>query len=179
MQHEGFNLDDAVALLERTPASLSALLAGLPERWVRATQGDGNWSPYDVVDHLIQGERTNWMVRARHILAGEQRPFDPFDRMAPVTERQGKRVDELLATFAELRRENVAALVGMHLTSADLSRTGQHPEFGEVRLGQLLATWVVHDLNHMGQIVQTMAHVYADAVGPWRAYLAILQEREL
>jgi hypothetical protein len=178
MQPDEFNLGDALAILERTPASLSALLAGVPERWVRATHGDGSWSPYDVIDHLIQGERTNWMVRARHILAGEQRPFDPFDRMPQFTERQAKRVDELLAMFAELRRENVAALVGMNLTSADLRRTGQHPEFGEVRLGQLLATWAVHDLNHIGQIVQTMAQVYTDAVGPWRAYLAILQDRE-
>jgi uncharacterized damage-inducible protein DinB len=178
MDQEAFNLDDAVALLAQTPASLSALFAGVPERWVRATHGDDTWSPYDVIDHLIQGERTNWMVRSRHILDDKQRPFDPFDRMAAVTERQGKTIAELLATFADLRRANVAALVGMHLTSADLSRTGQHPEFGAVRLGQLLATWVVHDLNHMGQIVQTLAQVYTDAVGPWRAYLAILQERE-
>jgi hypothetical protein len=178
MHHDQFNLDDAVAILERTPASLNALLAGLPERWVRATEGDDTWSPYDVIDHLIHGERTNWMVRARHILAGERRPFDPFDRTTQFTESQGKSVGELLATFAELRRENVAALLGMHLTSADLSRTGQHPEFGEVRLDQLLATWVVHDLNHVGQIVQTMAKVYADAVGPWSVYLSILQARE-
>ena len=178
MQHDGFNLDDAVAILERTPASLSALLAGLPERWVRGTEGDGTWSPYDVIGHLIDGERTNWILRARHILAGERRPFEPFDRTAQFTESQGKSVGELLTTFAELRRENVAALVGMNLTSADLSRTGQHPEFGEVRLGQLLATWVVHDLDHVGQIVRTMAKVYADAVGPWSAYLSILQDRE-
>jgi len=178
MQNDGFNLDDAVAVLERTPASLSELLAGLPERWVRATHGDGIWSPYDVIDHLIHGERTNWMVRARHILADERRPFDPFDRTTQLTESQSPSVAELLATFAELRRANVAALMGMNLTSADLSRTGQHPELGEVRLGQLLATWVVHDLNHVRQIVQTMAQVYADAVGPWRAYLSILQDGE-
>lgn len=177
MQQDAFNLDDAVAILERTPASLSALLAGVPERWVRATEGDESWSPYDVIGHLIDGERMNWMVRARHILRGEQRPFDPFDRTAHLSENQGKSVDELLTAFAELRRENVAALVSMNLTSADLSRTGQHPEFGEVRLSQLLATWVVHDLNHIGQIVQTMAKVYGHAVGPWTAYLSIL-ERE-
>ena len=178
MQDNGFNLDDAVAILERTPASLSALLAHLGERWVKAREGDGSWSPYEVIVHLINGERTNWMVRARHILSGEPRPFEPFDRTAQFSESQGKSVAELLATFAELRRENVAALLGMNLTSADLSRTGQHPEFGEVRLAQLLATWVVHDLNHFGQIVQTMAKVYTDAVGPWSVYLAILQDRE-
>lgn len=178
MQHDGFNLDDAVAILERTPATVSALLVGVPERWARATEGDESWSPYDVVGHLIDGERTNWLPRARHILAGETRPFDPFDRTAHFTESQGKSLDELLTAFAELRRENVAALGGMNLTSADLSRTGQHPEFGEVRLAQLLATWVVHDLNHVAQIVQTMAKVYADAVGPWSVYLSILQDRE-
>lgn len=176
--NDGFNLDDAVAVLERTPASLSALLAGVPERWVRATEGDGSWSPYDVIAHLIDGERTNWMVRARHILSGDQGPFKPFDRTGHSIEGEGKSLGDLLATFAELRRENVAALIGMNLTSVDLSRIGQHPEFGEVRLGQLLATWVVHDLNHIGQIVRAMAKVYADAVGPWSAYLAILQERE-
>ncbi len=178
MQGDGFNLDEAVAILERTPASLNALLAGLPERWVRATEGDGTWSPYDVVGHLIHAERTNWIPRVRHTLAGERRPFDPFDRTAQFSESQGKSVGELLATFAELRRENVAALMSMRLTSADLSRTGQHPELGEVRLGQLLATWVVHDLDHVGQIVRTMAKVYSDAVGPWSTYLSILRDRE-
>ena len=172
IQQNDLNLGEAVAILERTPASLSALLAGLPERWVRATEGDDAWSPYDVVEHLINGERTNWMVRARHILSGDQRPFEPFDRTVQPAESQG--MGELLATFAELRRENLAALAGMSLTSADLSRAGQHPEFGEVRLAQLLATWVAHDLNHMAQIIQTMAKVYADAVGPWRVYLSIL-----
>lgn len=178
MQHDGFNLDEAVAILERTPASLSALLAGVPDRWVRATEGDGTWSPHDVIGHLIEGERTNWIPRARHILAGERRPFDPFDRTGQRDERQDTSVADLLTTFAELRRENLAALVGMNLTSADLSRTGQHPEFGEVRLSQLLATWIVHDLNHMRQIVETMAKVYADAIGPWSAYLPIVHDRE-
>lgn len=178
MHHDSFNLDDAIAILERTPASLSALLAGLPDRWVRATEGEGDWSPYSVIGHLIDGERTNWIPRARHILAGQSRPFDPFDRTAMLAESQSQSVDQLLTTFAELRRENVAALVGMNLTSADLSRTGQHPEFGEVRLAQLLATWVVHDLDHLGQIARTMAKVYADAVGPWSAYLSILQHQE-
>ncbi len=178
MQQDGFILDEAVAILERTPASLSALLAGLPERWVRATEGDGTWSPYDVMGHLVHAERTNWIVRVRHILAGVGRPFEPFDRTAQFTASRGESMRELLATFAELRRENVAALQGMNLTGVDLSRTGQHPELGEVRLDQLLATWVVHDLDHVGQIVRTMAKVYADAVGPWSTYLSILRDRE-
>jgi hypothetical protein len=142
---------------------------------VTATEGNQTWSPYDVIGHLIHGERTDWMVRARHILAGETRPFDPFDRTAQFRQSPGARLPELLATFAHLRRDNVAALIGMKLTSADLSRTGKHPELGRVTLGQLLATWVVHDLDHVGQTARTMAKVYADAVGPLSAYLSILQ----
>lgn len=178
VQHDEFRLEDAVAILERTPASLSGLFTGLPDQWLRATEGEGTWSPYDVIGHLIHGERVNWIPRARHILAGENRPFDPFDRTAMFTESQGKSVEELLATFAELRRANVAVLAGWNLTGADLARTGLHPEFGEVRLSQLLATWVVHDLDHVGQIARTMAKVYARAVGPWSAYLSILRDRE-
>lgn len=171
-------MDDAVAILERTPASLSAWLEGLPETWARATEGEGTWSPYDVIGHLIHGERTNWIPRARHVLAGEQRPFDPFDRMAQLTESQGQSLHELLATFAEMRRENVASLVGMNLTDEDLDRTGLHPELGEVTLGQLLAAWVVHDLDHVAQIARTMAKVYTQATGPWSAYLSILRDRQ-
>ncbi|HLN63371.1 MAG TPA: DinB family protein [Symbiobacteriaceae bacterium] len=177
MPHGEFELDEAVAVLERTPASLGALLEGLPERWVRATEGEGTWSPYDVIGHLIHGERADWIPRARHILAGENRPFEPFDRTAQFSESQGKSLSELLAEFADLRRASLAVLRGMNLTAADLDRTGQHPAFGEVRLGQLLATWVAHDLDHVGQIVRTMAKVYATAVGPWSAYLSILRDR--
>lgn len=178
MRNSGFELSEAVAVLERTPASLSALLAGLPERWVRATEGDGTWSPYDVVGHLIHGERTDWIPRARHIIAGETRPFDTFDRTAQFAESRSQSLGELLTTFAEVRRENIATLAAMNLTSADMRRTGQHPELGEVTLGQLLATWVVHDLDHVGQIARTMAKVYAREVGPWSAYLSILRDRE-
>jgi hypothetical protein len=178
MHYDGFNLDEAVAILERTPASLSALLTGVPDRWVRVTEGDGTWSPYDVIGHLIHGERTDWIPRARHIMSGERRAFEPFDRTAQFTESTGMGLGELLATFSELRRENIAQLVGMNLTSADLNRTGLHPALGEVRLRQLLATWVVHDLDHVGQIVRTMAKAYADAVGPWSEYLSILRDRE-
>lgn len=178
MQEGGFNLEAAVAVLERTPASLSALLEGLPEPWVSATEGNGTWSPYDVIGHLVHGERTDWIPRARHILAGETRPFEPFDRTAQFSESQGQSLEQLLATFAELRRESLAVLNGMHLTAADLDRTGLHPALGKVTLGQLLATWVAHDLDHVGQIVRVMAKVYAHAVGPWSAYLSILRDRE-
>ena len=178
MKHDGLNLDDAVAILERTPASLSALLMGLPETWVRATEGSGTWSPYDVIGHLIHGERTDWIPRARHILAGRTRPFEPFDRTAQFTESQGQSLGELLATFADLRRENVAALLGMNLREEDLGRKGLHPELGGVTLGQLLATWVVHDLDHVAQVARTMAKVYGEAVGPWSVYLSILRDRQ-
>src|SRR5882762_4980224 len=116
MQNGQFNLKDAVAILERTPVSLTALLSGLPETWIRATEGAGTWSPYDVIGHLIHGERTDWIPRARHILAGDKRAFESFDRTAQFTESEGKSLGELLATFAELRRENVAALVALNLT---------------------------------------------------------------
>jgi hypothetical protein len=177
MTDNSFNLADAMAVLARTPASLTALLEGLPETWATATEGDGTWSPYDVIGHLIHGERTDWIPRARHILAGATRPFDPFDRDAQFTESRGRSLAELLALFADLRRNNLAVLAGMSLTEEDLRRTGLHPELGEVTLGHLLATWVVHDLNHVAQIARTMAKVYADAVGPWSAYLSILQDR--
>jgi hypothetical protein len=178
MKADEFSLRDAVAILERTPATLSALLMGLPDTWVRATEGDGTWSPYDVIGHLIHGERTDWIPRARHIIAGETRPFAAFDRMAQFTESQGKSLGELLTTFAELRQENVAALVEMNLADADLGRSGLHPELGEVTLGQLLATWMVHDLDHVAQVTRTMAKVYAEATGPWSAYLSILRDRQ-
>jgi hypothetical protein len=178
MEHEGLRLDDAVAILERTPASLRALLDDLPETWVRATEGDGTWSPYDVIGHLIHGERTDWIPRARHILAGETRPFEPFDRTAQFTTSHSTSMGELLATFADLRRANVATLLGMNLTDDDLARTGLHPELGNVTLGQLLATWVVHDLDHVAQVVRTMAKVYAKSTGPWSAYLSILRDRQ-
>ena len=177
MKDGQFNLDDAIAVLERTPTSLIALLNRLPESWIKATEGEGTWSPYDVIGHLIHGERTDWIPRARHILAGETRPFESFDRMAQFTESEGKTLGELLEIFADLRRENVAALVGMNLTEGDLKRKGLHPELGEVTLSQLLATWVVHDLDHVAQIARTMGKVYGAATGPWTAYLSILRDR--
>lgn len=178
MGHGGMDLNDALAILERTPASLDALLAGLPDTWVLATEGEGTWSPYDVIGHLIHGEHADWIPRARHILAGESRPFEPFDRAAQFRESEGRSLGELLAAFAEARRESVAALKGMNLTDEDMNRTGLHPELGAVTLGQLLATWVVHDLDHLAQVARTMAKVYREATGPWSAYLSILRDRE-
>jgi uncharacterized damage-inducible protein DinB len=161
MSKTEFNLDDAVAVLERTPATIRALLGGLPDTWITATEGEGTWSPYDVLGHLIHGERTDWIPRTRHILSDDKRPFEPFDRNAQFTESEGRSIDELLSTFAELRRKNLTTLQSLNLTEADLEKEGQHPELGEVTLSQLLATWVVHDLDHVAQIARTMAKVMA------------------
>lgn len=173
MKQREFKLDEAVAILERTPASLKAMLEDLPESWAQAKEGEGTWSPYDVIGHLIHGERTDWIPRAQHILAGDPRPFVPFDRTAQFTESHGQTLSELLTTFANLRRENLATLKSMNLINADFDRRGLHPELGEVTMRQLLATWVVHDLDHVGQIARTMAKAYTNATGPWIEYLSI------
>ena len=178
MAREELRLEEAVAVLERTPAAVGALLDGLPETWLRATEGERSWSPYDVVGHLVHGDRADWPGRARHILSGDPSPFTPFDRGAQFRESEGKSLGELLAEFGELRGRNLAELRSMNLGADDLRRTGRHPDFGEVTLGQLLAAWVVHDLDHVAQIARTMAKVYTDAVGPWAAYLSILRDRQ-
>jgi hypothetical protein len=175
-----FSLSESTAILSRTPASLDALLRGLPDTWVRGNEGrthEGkeSWSPFDIVGHLIVGERTDWMPRARIILNhGEARPFDPFDRFAQTKESQGKSLDQLLEEFARLRKENLVALQALNLQPEDLARRGKHPELGVVTLSELLATWAVHDLTHVHQISRVMAHQYRDAVGPWSAYLGVL-----
>jgi len=171
-----FNLDETIAVLTRTPATLDALLRGLPERWVRSNEGKDTWSAFDIVGHLIVGERTDWMGRARIILEnGEARPFDPFDRFAQLKETQNKSLEQLLDDFTRLRRENLAALQALNLQPEDLNRRGRHPALGVVTLSQLLATWAVHDLTHVHQLTRVMAHQYRDVVGPWSAYLGVLK----
>ena len=172
-----FDLEASLALLERTPAILATWLDGLPEPWVSATERPGAWSPYDVVGHLIHGERTDWIPRAQHILRGEAGPFERFDREAQFRDSPGKTLHELLGTFAELRRANLAELRSWHLEPADFARPGLHPELGAVTLGQLIACWPVHDLDHVTQIARTMAKVYTGAVGPWQVYLSVLSDR--
>ena len=170
-----FRFDDALPVLRRTPAVLSSLLADLPAHWTGATEGPGTWSPFDVVGHLIHGERTDWVPRVEHMLRhGDTVPFTPFDREGMFAESRGASLSELLATFARLRTESLSRLAALELTDADLSRRGRHPEFGVVTLGQHLATWVAHDLGHVGQVVRVMARQYSEAVGPWRVYLSIL-----
>jgi hypothetical protein len=168
-------MDQAVAVLRRTPATLMALLRGLPGEWIRSTAGPDTWSAFDVVGHLLHGEEADWIARARVILEeGEGHPFESFDRTAMFENYQGYSFDQLLDAFAERRAQNLATLDGWNVTPEQLSLKGTHPALGTVTLGQLLATWVAHDLNHIGQIVEVMAWQYAEAVGPWRAYLAIL-----
>ena len=170
-----FELDKGIAVLERTPRVLRAMLSGLPSEWIDATEGPETWSPYVIVGHLIHGERTDWIPRAKIILAqGEQRRFTPFDRFAQFKESEGKSLAQLLDEFEAIRKENVATLESWNLTDVQLGLEGQHPEFGEVSLRQLLATWVAHDLSHIAQAARVMAKQYREAVGPWRAYLPVM-----
>jgi hypothetical protein len=173
-----FAFDEALPVLSRTPAVLRALLWDLPDPWVRGTEGPDTWSPFDIVGHLIHGERTDWIARTEILLtSGEKRPFTPFDRFAQFTASRGKSLHELLDTFAELRAANLADLESRHLTAGDLRRRGRHPELGTVTLEELLATWVAHDLSHIAQIARVMGRQYTEAVGPWRAYLPMLDRR--
>jgi len=173
MTHE---LRQTTALLARTPGALDALLRDLPEPWTSGTEGDGTWSAFDVVAHLVHGERTDWMPRARMVLAsGESRAFEPFDREGHVRDSAGRSLGELLDEFARLRADNLRDLGAMHLRPEDLERHGRHPALGVVTLSQLLATWAAHDLTHLHQISRVMAHQYREAVGPWSAYLGVMQ----
>jgi uncharacterized damage-inducible protein DinB len=170
-----YQYEQAVEILRRTPATLTALLRGLPEAWTASTAGAETWSAYDVVGHLLHGDEADWIARARIILEhGESRPFDSFNRTAMFEKYRGSSLDQLLTAFEQVRGQNLATLSDWHLTPEKLALKGTHPTLGTVTLSQLLATWVVHDLNHIGQIVEVMSRQYADAVGPWRAYLAIL-----
>ena len=174
-----FDLDEAMAALSRTPAALKAMLNGLPRNWVENNEGPETWSPYDVVGHLIHGERVDWITRAKIILDhGAARPFDPFDRFAQFEESKGKTLGELLDEFAALRERNLTILREMKISADDLRKTGQHPALGRVTLKELLATWVTHDLDHIAQIARTMAKQYAAEVGPWQAYISILHDRK-
>jgi hypothetical protein len=170
-----FAIAEGVAILTRTPAVLDAFLRDLPEGWIAAHEGGETWSPFDVVGHLIHGERTDWMPRLRRILeSGDALAFDRFNRVAQFEDSKGRTLGSLLDEFAELRGQNLRDLEALRLGDADLERRGLHPELGPVTLGQLLATWVAHDLDHVSQISRVLARQYADAVGPWRAYLRII-----
>ena len=171
-----FELSSAIEILSQTPFTLSRMLDGLSPEWTQSEGDKESWSPYDVIGHLIQGEETDWIPRAEIILAqGKDRTFVPFDRLAQFERSKGRSLTDLLTEFAHLRNTNIEKLVRWQLTSDQLDLRGTHPELGEVTLEQLLATWVVHDLNHIRQIVTSLASNYADSVGPWKAYLSILK----
>ena len=170
-----YQYEQAVAILRRTPATLAALLRGLSDEWTKSTEGPDTWSAYDIVGHLLHGEETDWIERAHIILDyGEERPFDSFNRTAMFEKYKDYSLDQLLVAFEQARTKNLAELSAMQITPEKLARKGTHPALGTVTLSELLATWVVHDLNHIGQIVEVMARLYAEAVGPWKAYLGIL-----
>ena len=170
-----FDLAEGTAVLERTPRTLRAMLDGLSPAWTDATEGPETWSAYIIVGHLIHGERTDWIPRARIILEqGENRRFTPYDRFAQLRESRGKSLEALLDEFARLRAENLATLSEWRLSEEQLALGGEHPELGPVTLRELLATWVAHDLGHIAQTTRVMAKQYREAVGPWREYLPVL-----
>ena len=170
-----FDLDECLELLERTPQVLRELVGGLPAKWTQ--EGGASWSPYDVLGHLIHGEKTDWVPRAEIIMGpGPDRHFVPFDRRAQFQESEGHSLEDLLEEFGERRRASLDRLRAMHLSSDDFDRLGIHPDFGPVTLRQLLATWVVHDLDHIVQISRVMARQLTSEVGPWRAYLRVLRD---
>ena len=173
MEHR---LEDTISLLSRTPATLDALLRDLPDSWTLPNEGGNTFNAVEVVGHLIYGERTDWMPRAKMILqSGEGRAFEPFDRRGHEREIVGKSLPQLLDEFDRVRKANLHELSALNLRPEDLARRGRHPSLGSVTLSQLLATWAAHDLTHLHQISRIMAHQYRDNVGPWSAYLGVLQ----
>lgn len=171
-----FELAAVMPILQKTPRLLQELLSGLPEPWGFNNEGEGTWSPYDIVGHLIHGEKTDWMPRAKIILsAATNKEFVAFDRFAQMETPAQASLAERLTEFAQLRQANLLELEQMQISSAQLAWTGIHPEFGTVTLAQLLATWVVHDLSHLNQITRVLAKNYQKEIGPWRQYITIVQ----
>lgn len=171
-----FSLEKAIQVLERTPAIFESLLSGISRDWSHCSEGPDSFSPFDVLGHLIDGEETDWIIRARLILeSGPSRSFEPYDRFRHYQRNNGRSTEDLLDEFTSLRARNISVLRGWNLTESDLDRQGVHPEFGQVSLRQLLASWVVHDLGHIGQAVRVMAKQFDEEVGPWKAYLPVLQ----
>ena len=172
-----FNLKEATEILERTPAVLISLLSGLSDEWIYNNEGGESWTPYDIVGHLIHGEKKDWIQRTNIILEhGEDKPFEPFDRFAQFKDSEGKTLNDLLEEFEKLRKVNIDVLNNLNLEEKDLNKKGIHPEFGNVTLKQLLSTWVVHDLSHIRQIARVMAKQYKNEIGPWEKYLRVINE---
>lgn len=172
-----FNLNKSIEILSRTPLVIETLLNDLSEDWVKNNEGPETWSPYDIVGHLIHGEKTDWLIRAEIILSDKSdKTFAPFDRFAQFENSKGKSLKQLLDEFKQLRKENIALLLKKNITASDYGKKGIHPAFGEVTLEQLLATWTVHDLGHIAQITRVMSKQYKAAVGPWKEYLPVLEK---
>ncbi len=170
------NLQNTIALIERTPATLNALLRDLPEEWTHRNEGPGTWSAYDIVGHLIHGEKTDWIPRTQRLLEfGESKPFDKFDRLAQERDSKGKTLPQLLDEFARSRSETLAELKKLNLQSADLAKRGMHQALGSVTLSELLASWAVHDLSHLHQLSRVMAQQYREAIGPWTKFMGVMQ----
>ena len=169
-----FDLQKSIDLLSRTPAVLETLLKDVSEEWTSANEGANTWSPFDVLGHLIQGEETDWIPRAKIILSGSEEPFEPFDRFAQLEKSKGKNLEQLLAEFTRLREANLEQLKSFKLTEGELNLTGTHPALGEVTLRNLLATWTAHDLSHIAQISRVMAKQYREEVGVWVEYMRIM-----
>lgn len=173
-----FRLSQAIEILSRTPAVVETLLSGLSDGWTMNNEGEDTWSPYDVIGHYIEGEKSDWITRMNIILSDDsEKKFKPFDRFAQFNDSKGKSLDELLDEFKRLRKANLFALQSANITDADLDKTGIHPQFGNVTLRQLLATWVVHDLSHINQMSRVMAKQYARAIGPWTEYFNVITSR--
>jgi hypothetical protein len=171
-----FDLDNSLALLSRTPSALNSLLRDLPEAWTSATEGEGTWTPIDIVAHLLYTEQVNWMPRVKHILAfGESQPFPPFKRFGHLKDCQGKSLTQLLDEFAQARADSVSDVRAMNLTRDDFEKRGQHPAFTSVTMAQVVAAWTAHDLTHLHQLARLLAHQYRDAVGPFQKFLGVLQ----
>ena len=172
-----FDLKKSIEILEKTPSVINSLLGGLSDSWINSKYGEDTWSSFDIVGHFIHGEKTDWIPRAKTILNyGEGKPFVPFDRFAQFTDSKNKTLKDLLDEFLNLRSQNINLLKNMNLSEQDLDKTGTHPELGKVTLRQLIATWVIHDLNHISQIVRAMAANYKEETGPWGEYLPILNK---
>ena len=172
-----FSFSSSLEILERTPDVLTAMLEDLSAEWTTVNEGGDSWSVYDIIGHLIHGEKTDWIPRMDIMLSNSvDKTFPPFDRFAQFEASKGKTLAQLLTEFRNLRQHNIEHLLLLKLTDEDLLATGNHPVFGEVRLSQLLATWTVHDLNHIAQISRVMARQYTHDVGPWIEFLSILKK---
>lgn len=171
-----FEIDKAIEILERTPLTIMTLLDGISEEWFMHNEGENTWSPYEIVGHLIHGEKTDWIVRAKIILSdSENKTFEPFDRFAQQRESQAKSIIDLLDEFKELRTANIKELQSLKIDDVALNKKGIHPELGAAKLKELLSTWVVHDLGHIAQMTRVMAKQYKGEVGVWKEYLGILK----